>query len=104
VELQTKEDTYFDFPARSSKGEIEADVQRFKNNPLVTQLLEGYPNLAVILDWNRQIIAYNSKASEILQESVDGEIYGQRLGEALRCVSRMRNIKILCGVRRRQSE
>ncbi len=86
MQLQTKEDTYFDFPTRSSNEEIETNVQSFKNNPLVTQLLEGYPNLAVILDWNRQIIAYNSKASEILQESVDGEIYGQRLGEALRCV------------------
>lgn len=86
MELQTIEDTYFDFPERSSKEEIETDIQRFKNNPLVTQLLEGYPNLAVILNWNRHIVAYNSKASEILQESLDGEIYGQRLGEALRCV------------------
>ncbi len=77
--------TYFDSPVRSN----EQEIQRYKNianNPLIVQLLEGYPNLAVILDQNRQIISYNSKAAGLLFPDQSGEIYGQRLGEALKCI------------------
>ncbi len=79
-------ETYFDSPYRSTENEIENDKKIIFDQPLVTQLLEGYPNLAVILNHNRQIIAYNTKAGELLFPDRSGEIYGQRLGEALNCI------------------
>ena len=85
MEQITTLDTYFDTPQRNSQSELESKISKLSENQIVKQLLEGYPDLAVILDWNRQIIAYNSKVENILHNSEEGSIYGQRLGEALRC-------------------
>ena len=78
--------TYFDSPERSTKKEIISSKENIINHPLIIQLLEGFPSLAVILDQNRQIVAYNSKATGLLYPDQSGEIYGQRLGEALKCI------------------
>ncbi len=78
--------TYFDSPERSNEQELQSDKQLIKNQPLILQLLEGYPSLAVILNRSRQIVAYNSKAAGLLFADKSGEIYGQRLGEALKCI------------------
>ncbi len=86
METITIKETFYDTPDRSTTEEIERDVKLFKNNNLINQLLEGFPDLVVILNWNRQIVAYNSKAVNILHPSDKGTIYGQRIGEALRCI------------------
>lgn len=78
--------TYFDSPDRSNEQEIQSGKEIILSQPLISQLLEGYPNLAVILNQNRQIVAYNSKAAGLLFPDQSGEIYGQRLGEALKCI------------------
>lgn len=78
--------TYFDSPYRSDEKELQSEKQLINNQPLILQLLEGYPSLAVILNRNRQIVAYNSKAAGLLFADQSGEIYGQRLGEALKCI------------------
>ncbi len=78
--------TYFDKPDRSSNTEIQRDYKLFSKNDIVTQLLNGFPNLAVILNSNRQIVSYNHRALKILSPDKSGNIQGQRLGEAINCI------------------
>ncbi|MEO8230961.1 MAG: hypothetical protein ABI638_01680 [Ignavibacteriota bacterium] len=68
-----KPTTYFDSPDRSNEQELQSDKQLIINQPLIFQLLEGYPSLAVILNRNRQIVAYNSKAAGLLFADQSGE-------------------------------
>ncbi len=78
--------TYFDTPFRSTVEEIEQSKRQVISQPILSQMLEGFPNLAVVLDANRQIIAYNKKAESILNPDKSGSIYGQRVGEAIQCI------------------
>lgn len=78
--------TFFDTPFRSTPFEIEGSRSCILKQPVVIQMLEGFPELAVILDSNRQIVAYNKSAESILIPDERGSIYGQRVGEALRCI------------------
>jgi signal transduction histidine kinase len=48
-------------------------------------MLESFPDLVVILDHNRQIVAYNKKTEKLLLDENE-EIIGQRLGEAFKCI------------------
>ena len=84
--MDTNQNTFFASPERSSLEKIYKENESISKVPLVQQFLEGFPNLAVILNHNRQIVAYNKKAENILFKDDSGEIYGQRLGEALRCI------------------
>lgn len=77
--------TFFDTPFRSTSDDIKFWSRRIFENKLIIQMLDGFPELAVILDSNRQIVAYNKKSESILKADKDGNISGQRLGEALRC-------------------
>jgi hypothetical protein len=78
--------TYFDSPQRSTLQELEHRVRRISQNPTIIQLLDSFPDLALILDCNREIVAYNKNAEELLCRKENGEVIGQRLGEALRCI------------------
>jgi signal transduction histidine kinase len=80
----TEQKTYFDSPVRSTTQEIDSRSKRLSKNPIIAQMLESFPDLVVILDCNRQIVAFNQRAEKLfLNENM--EIIGQRLGEALRC-------------------
>ena len=78
--------TYFDTPLRSSEQEIERHKNNIFKNSLIIQILEGLPNIAVILDKNRQIVAFNKNAEQILKNAKNGKIYGNRIGEAIGCI------------------
>jgi hypothetical protein len=77
--------THFDSPERSSSEEIKGASRKLQDHAVIAQLLEGFPGLAVILDKNRQILAYNSKAKAIFQGAEIDEVVGNRLGEVLGC-------------------
>jgi signal transduction histidine kinase len=79
-------ETYFDSPQRSTLQELELRVSRISQNPTIIQLLDSFPDLALILDCNREIVAFNKNAEELLRRKENGEVIGQRLGEALRCI------------------
>lgn len=81
----TEQKTYFDSAGRSTKQETEYRQHRLNKNPIITQMLESFPDLVVILDTNRQIVAYNKKTEKLLQDKNE-EIIGQRLGEAFKCI------------------
>lgn len=82
----TEQKTYFDSPFRSSDIEIRLRNNKISQNSIIAQMLEGFPDLVLILDKNRQIVAYNKKAENFFRYKETVEILGQRLGEALGCV------------------
>jgi hypothetical protein len=79
-------DSFYDSPERSSNEEILAEILAFKQNALMNQLLEGFPELAVILNKNRQIVAFNSQALKIFKADSYLDIVGKRVGEAIYCI------------------
>lgn len=78
--------TYFDSPERSSPSEIREQKDAIKRDPLIAQLLNSFPDPIMILNKNRQIVAYNAKALELFNGFQPEEIYGLRVGEALNCI------------------
>ncbi|GAB4286043.1 MAG: PAS domain-containing sensor histidine kinase [Ignavibacteriaceae bacterium] len=78
--------TYFDTPQRTGINAIDEKSKHISSNDIIMQMLEGFPNLAVILDENRQIVAFNSKAKSILNGDQNGKIIGMRIGEAIGCI------------------
>ena len=83
---KNKLETYFDSPERSSNEEVLKEIQEFRNNPLIDQLLEGFPDITVIINHNRQLVAFNSKALTAFNAKSYFDLIGKRLGEALNCI------------------
>lgn len=54
--------TYFDSPERSSAKQIQAEKNLIDNYPLIQNLLESFPEIALILNENRQIVACHQNA------------------------------------------
>jgi len=79
-------ETHFASPHRSPELTIEAERKMIERNPTVQMLLEGFPDLALILDQNRQLVAFNSKACAYVPEKLRVNVYGMRPGEAIDCV------------------
>ncbi|MFZ5947522.1 MAG: sensor histidine kinase [Stygiobacter sp.] len=79
-------ETFFDTPERLSNEEILNEIIRLKENSLMNQIIEGFPELAVILNEHRQIVALNSKALTTFNVGDYFEIAGKRLGKALNCI------------------
>jgi hypothetical protein len=79
-------ETHFDSPERSEPEEIIDDYLLFKVNPLISEILEGFPEFVVVLNRNRQIVAFNSKAYSAFNSKVPEQILGKRIGEALNCI------------------
>ncbi|MFA6980193.1 MAG: ATP-binding protein [Ignavibacteriaceae bacterium] len=82
----TTQETYFASPLRSPDENIERDRKIIENNPTIMQLLEGFPDLALILNENRQLVAFNSKACAYVPEAIQTNVYGMRPGEAVDCI------------------
>ncbi len=82
----TEPKTYFDSPFRSSRLEIKTRSNKISGNTIIRQMMESFPDLVLILDQNRQIVAYNKKAEIFFKNKDKIEILGQRLGEALGCI------------------
>lgn len=78
--------TFFDSPERHSNEDVINEILHLKKNALMNQLLEGYPELTVILNEHRQIVAFNSKALEAFRTDNYFDIVGKRVGEAINCV------------------
>lgn len=79
-------ETYFDNPERSEPEEIIDDFLLFKVNPLIGEILEGFPEFVVVLNRNRQIVAFNNKAYSSFRVKEPEQILGKRIGEALNCI------------------
>lgn len=78
--------TYFDSPERISSDEINHLRKSIVNHSCIQQILECFPNIALLLNEHRQIVAFNSKARKYFFGDNHSEIFGKRLGEALNCI------------------
>jgi len=79
-------DSFFASPQRSSDDEVELERVKLANNPMIKEMLEGFPDLALILNDNRQLVAFNSKAGAYVPPEIGGSVYGLRPGEAVNCI------------------
>ena len=79
-------ESYFASPLRTTEENILLERQIIERNPTVLELLEGFPDLALILNQNRQLVAFNSKAVEYVPEELRPCVYGMRPGEAIDCI------------------
>lgn len=86
MESEISKITFFDSPERNPEEDVLKDILHFKQNDLMNQLLEGYPELTVILNEHRQIIAFNSKALKAFHTINYFDIVGKRVGEAINCI------------------
>lgn len=92
-----KRSTYYDSPERTTQEVINEIAARISSKSLVFSMLEGFPELAVILDKNRQIVAANSKALFGFNRTKLEEIMGKRIGEAISCIHSNEMGKETCG-------
>jgi len=79
-------ETYFASPFRTAEENIELERKIIERNPSVVELLEGFPDLALILNQNRQLVAFNSKAVAYVPEALRPCVLGMRPGEAIDCI------------------
>lgn len=89
-------ETYFDTAERTEESEILIKNEFISSNEIIIQMLESYPQIALIIDSNRQIVAANSNALKFLDETNLSEVLGKRLGEALNCIHAF-EMKAGCG-------
>ena len=78
--------TYYDTPERSDYEVILRTKKLLIDDFEISQILECFPELAVVLNENREIVAFNKKALVLFKNFTEDEIYGKRVGEALGCI------------------
>lgn len=78
--------TYFDSPEIISFEEIQQLRKRVVNLSCIQEILEAFPNIALLLNEHRQIVAFNSKARNYFFGENGSGVLGKRLGEALNCI------------------
>ncbi len=86
INSENPKKTFFDSPERDSEDNILGEISLFEGNTVVKQLLEGYPEVAVIINNYRQIVACNSKALDAFNARGYTAIIGKRFGEAIQCI------------------
>ncbi|MFC2133892.1 sensor histidine kinase [Bacteroidota bacterium] len=78
-------DTNFDTPDRTPLENILVEHDDLKRIPVIQQILEGFPEFAIVLNENRQVVAYNSKGRNIVTIASLSKILGLRVGEIFDC-------------------
>jgi signal transduction histidine kinase len=91
--------TFFDSPERSSDEDILKELKLFTDNPIVKQLLDGFPEIAFIINKHRQIVTLNERALKGFNSPSYSSVFGKRFGEAINCIHVKENLP-LCGTTR----
>ena len=71
---------------RAPEEVVRAQAELFRNSPLMTEMLDGAPDLLLVLNHCRQIVFANQQVVELTGVGERSELYGQRPGEALGCI------------------
>jgi len=82
--------THFAPAERASEAELCASYEALTANAFVTSLLDGMPNVAMVLNAQRQIVAANKPLLETLGVDDPRGLLGQRPGEAVQCINASR--------------
>jgi len=77
--------TYSAPAERASTAEVAADHQKLLQEPLVQQLLDSFPEPAMILNPQRQVVLANDKLTALLNAKPE-QLLGCRPGEILNCI------------------
>lgn len=77
--------TYSAPPERASAADVAADYQKLLQEPLVQQLLDSFPEPAMILNPQRQVVLANDKLAALLNAEPE-QLLGRRPGEILNCI------------------
>jgi len=91
--------TYYDSPEISGKEAIKNAAELLGRNRMINEIIEAIPEVVVILNMNRQIVALNGKAASVFMLKDPKEALGLRMGEALNCIHAGRG-DIECGTTR----
>jgi K+-sensing histidine kinase KdpD len=78
--------TFFASPKRSSKDELNRQIQTITHNSLIDGVMHLIGGLVAVLNKNRQIVALNHSLLELLGVEQPQTVLGLRPGEALGCV------------------
>lgn len=79
-------ETYFASPQRASEDDLKAEAQAVTANALAMRLLDSIPDLAFVLNGERQIVAANAQVLEALGLQSCSPLLGLRPGELVNCV------------------
>jgi len=77
--------TYFAPPERATADQIRIDHDRLRLTPLIRELLASFPQPAMILNPQREIVYANDKLLALAGTGHD-RVLGLRVGEALNCI------------------
>lgn len=78
--------TYFDRPERLGIDDILNDYTSIKELPIVQTIIDSMPEMVIVLNDFRQIVAFNNKAVALLEPKSIYEVLGKRPGEAVHCI------------------
>lgn len=78
--------TDFDAPERKTPQQVLSERHALMVNPLLQQMLEGFPEMVVIVNEERQIVAWNKAMFLSLGVKSPDQIIGLRFGEAINCI------------------
>jgi signal transduction histidine kinase len=71
-------------PRRADPDRLQREIARVSRSPIVTAVLETADAILLVLNVERQIVAFNSRVREV---AAPGDVRGLRPGEALGCVN-----------------
>jgi K+-sensing histidine kinase KdpD len=77
--------TYFAPPGRSNEEDLQLQVDKLINNPIVDVILNSVNSYVMILNENRQVLAVNPEVLEALNVQNPACLIGLRPGEAFHC-------------------
>jgi len=72
--------------ARLPEAELHPVVESLQSDHVVQALLDGYPEVAVLLNEQRQVVACNQALLRLLGTTDHAGVVGRRIGEVLGCV------------------
>lgn len=78
--------TFFLSPHRADRHQLQASVEKIRQNPLIQSMLETNPGPGLVLNEQRQIVAANSRMLELVGATSPQALIGKRPGEALQCI------------------
>ncbi len=79
-------ETYFASAKKSEPAEIESTYHKLKGEPLLQMFQEAMPDLAMIINSNRQLVYANSNLIKFLDIEDFNLPLGSRLGNLLNCI------------------
>ncbi|HEY3396423.1 MAG TPA: ATP-binding protein [Armatimonadota bacterium] len=79
-------ETYFAPAERAGLPQIQAQRAIFLTDPLAATLLEAIPDLAMVLNAQRQVVAANHRAQTTVGVPDEAQLLGLRPGELLSCI------------------